>query len=136
MLNVFFFTTCGIWAQSTTTFPFTGTLQNWIVPNGVTQVVAQMCGAQGGLSTGQSQGNIAGGLGANMQTTLSVSPGSTLTIVVGQSGATSGIRLCSILSFFSLIYAIILFFSCLLTAECIFLVSCGAGGNNPISLYY
>jgi hypothetical protein len=109
MLSAVFFTTCGIWAQSTVNYSFTGALQSWIVPNGVTQVVAQMCGAQGGGSTAQSQGNIgvAGGRGASMQTTLSVTPGSMLTIVVGQCPDT-GIRRVyqSILSLFVRNYVI------------------------------
>jgi hypothetical protein len=72
-------------------FTATGAVQYWTVPSGVFSITAQMCGAQGGSSSGQSQGSIAGGLGASLITTLSVTPGSVLTIIVGTQGTSAGV---------------------------------------------
>ncbi len=68
------------------TFNFTGAPQTWTVPNGVTQVQVDIRGAQGGASL-PSPGNNPGGLGGRVQTSLTVTPGETLTLHVG--GTTS-----------------------------------------------
>jgi len=58
-------------------FDYTGSLQNFTVPSGVTQVTINARGATGG------SGSSAGGNGANLTSTFSVTPGQTLYAVVG-----------------------------------------------------
>ena len=61
------------------TFNYTGAIQQFIVPNRVTSIQVNAIGAKGGTGArGQ-----AGGAGANITTTLNVSPGQVLYIVVG-----------------------------------------------------
>ncbi len=71
-----------IWlhAQTTVTFPYSGSLQNWTVPTGVTSVTVKLWGAGGGGSDGS------GGSGAFLKGTLTVTPGNTLYIIVGGGG--------------------------------------------------
>eukprot|EP01034_Spumella_vulgaris_P024817 gene24817-biopygen21453 len=69
---------------STQTFSYTGAVQNFIVPSGVTSITANLYGAASGTGGGGTQG-----YGAQMITTLSVTPGSTLYVYVGGIGATS-----------------------------------------------
>ncbi|HEX2901369.1 MAG TPA: hypothetical protein VHS96_16765, partial [Bacteroidia bacterium] len=64
-----------------TTFNYTGSIQTYTVPIGVTSITIDASGAQGGGSNGG-----AGGLGARMTGTFAVSPGQVLSIVVGQQG--------------------------------------------------
>lgn len=60
-------------------FGYTGGLQKFIVPNRVTSIQVNAIGAKGGTGgTGQ-----VGGAGANITTTLNVTPGQVLYIVVG-----------------------------------------------------
>lgn len=64
---------------NTQTFSYTGFLQPFIVPNRVTSIQVNAIGAKGGTGArGQS-----GGAGANITTTLNVTPGQVLYIVVG-----------------------------------------------------
>ena len=66
---------------NTYNFSYTGSIQKFIVPNGVSKIEVNAIGAKGGNGTnGQS-----GGAGANITTTLDVNPGQTLYIVVGGS---------------------------------------------------
>jgi hypothetical protein len=65
-----------------TIFNYTGTTANYVVPAGVTSIRIDASGAQGGDGSGGS-----GGLGATMTGTFSVTPGETLTVIVGQQGA-------------------------------------------------
>src|SRR5690606_18908652 len=60
------------------TFNYTGTIDSWEVPTGVTEITIEAYGAQGG--------NTNGGKGAKMQGSFSVTPGEVLNIVVGQQG--------------------------------------------------
>jgi len=62
------------------TFYSTGTYQYWTVPAGVTSVTILTKGASGGYTTGSVAGK-----GASMQGTFNVTPGQTLTILVGES---------------------------------------------------
>jgi hypothetical protein len=66
-------------AQTTQTFPYTGTIQTYTVPAGVTAVTIVAKGAQGG-------GNISGpgGKGASVQGDFAVNPGDVLRVLVGQ----------------------------------------------------
>ena len=64
---------------NTQTFSYTGAIQQFIVPNRVTSIQVKSIGARGGIGArGQ-----AGGAGANITTTLNVTPGQLLYIVVG-----------------------------------------------------
>jgi hypothetical protein len=69
----------------TVTFNFTGALQTWVVPSGVTSVNIQAFGAQGNAN---AAGVSFGGLGGSATGTLAVTPGETLFINVGGGGAT------------------------------------------------
>ena len=62
-------------------YTYTGSNQSFVVPSGVTSVTVYMWGAGGGAGLG---GN--GGAGCYVQGVLTVVPGETLTIVVGQGG--------------------------------------------------
>jgi len=61
------------------TFNFTGAVQTWVVPAGVTSVDIQAFGAQGN----RNAFSVAGGLGGSASGTLAVAPGNTLYIMVG-----------------------------------------------------
>jgi hypothetical protein len=81
-------------ATSPTTFSFTGGTQTFTVPDGVTQLTVDAFGAQGGSggtctvdSTPICGTPGAGGLGAHSTGTVTVTPGETLTVVVGGHGA-------------------------------------------------
>lgn len=70
------------------TFTYTGLFQTFTVPAGITQITVYMWGAGGGgafVTSGFTPGN--GGAGAMVQGLLSVTPGSTLTIIVGGGGS-------------------------------------------------
>ncbi|MGE0568032.1 MAG: T9SS type A sorting domain-containing protein [Bacteroidia bacterium] len=73
----------------TNTFSYTGSLQTYTVPTGVTQITIEARGAQGGDNI--SLTNL-GGKGAQMIGTFTTTPGQVLNIIVGQKGfnATSG----------------------------------------------
>lgn len=62
-------------------YNYTGTIDEWIVPAGVTNVNIKVKGAEGSYSTSS---NIAPGLGAIMIGDFVVSPGDTFKILVGQ----------------------------------------------------
>jgi hypothetical protein len=64
-----------------TTFGYAGDDQDFVVPAGVTQVVVKLWGAGGG-----SHNTADGGAGGFVTGTLAVTPGETLTIVIGQGG--------------------------------------------------
>lgn len=66
------------WAQ--TTFNYTGTVQTYTVPAGITSINISASGAQGG---GEGAG---GGMGATMSGDFVVTPGQVLTVIVGQQG--------------------------------------------------
>src|SRR5690606_26581730 len=58
----------------------------WTVPSCITQIKIDCSGAQGGDNYGLIGQNL-GGKGARMQGTFNVSPGQTLSIIVGQRGS-------------------------------------------------
>ncbi|MGW2206421.1 PxKF domain-containing protein, partial [Streptomyces sp. NPDC001774] len=70
-------------AQQTEAFTFTGAVQQWTVPAGVTSIHVVADGAQGGQD---------GGLGARVESDLTVAPGQVLDIYAGGAGerATGG----------------------------------------------
>lgn len=71
-------------SQTTINFNYTGGPQSWTVPNCVTSITFTIAGAQGGGS--------AGGLGATVTGTVTVSPGQTFTFSAGgmPSGTSGG----------------------------------------------
>jgi hypothetical protein len=75
-------------SNAQTTFNYTGSLQTYTVPAGVTSIRIDGSGAQGGsVSTSCAA---TGGLGARMVGDFSVTPGEVLSIMVGQQGLTNG----------------------------------------------
>ncbi len=69
-------------AQTTdTTFDYTGSLQSFTVPAGVTQLTIEAAGAQGGNSPLRNGGN-----GARLISNFAVVPSQTLQIIVGGAG--------------------------------------------------
>jgi hypothetical protein len=68
-------------APYTQTFSYTGADQSWTVPAGVTSVTAKMWGAGGGSGRNGTAGTGAYGTG-----TISVTPGNTYKVIVGQGG--------------------------------------------------
>ena len=73
-------------ANPVTAFSYTGANQSYVVPLGVSTVNVYMWGAGGGGNSGSHPTNY-GGAGAYVQGTLTVTPGETLTIIVGQGGS-------------------------------------------------
>lgn len=73
--------------QKSVTFSYTGSKQTWTVPTSVEKVWVTAYGAQGGPfeDGGGSQWDI-GGLGGMVSGEISVTPGQTLNIYVGQKG--------------------------------------------------
>lgn len=73
------------------TFNYTGGQQTWVVPAGITSIQVDARGAQGGNSSGIYTSIIClGGKGGRVQSTLSVTPGETIYIVVAGAGSSSG----------------------------------------------
>ena len=72
------------WGQITT-FGYTGSLQTYTVPLGVTSIRIECSGAQGGSGNGGP-----GGLGATMIGTFAVTPGEVLDVIVGERGLQYG----------------------------------------------
>ncbi len=70
------------------TFNYSGSIQTWNVPTGVTSITIEAWGAQGG-STSYGGYSYTGGQGARMRGTFTVTPGDLLQIVVGGMGASS-----------------------------------------------
>ncbi len=75
------------------TFAATGGLQTYLVPGGICGVSLEVTGASGGASldlsgTSEQGATAPGGLGAVVSAHVPVDPGTTLDIVVGQSGVT------------------------------------------------
>lgn len=75
-------------AVAQTPFSYTGSLQTYTVPAGITSVRIEAAGAQGGSVT--TSCTASGGLGARMQGDVAVTPGEVLTILVGQQGLSNG----------------------------------------------
>lgn len=79
-----------LFAQITDTYSYTGSTQTFTVPTGVTSVSVKVWGAggAGSLYTGAGYAG-SGGSGALVKGTIAVTPGQTLTIVVGGGGRLS-----------------------------------------------
>lgn len=74
-------------AQSVT-FNYTGAMQQYVVPPGVTGLCYTVCGAQG---QGNGQNSMLGGLGGRVMGVLAVTPGQVLQIYVGGGGVATNI---------------------------------------------
>ena len=72
------FALSGVFGQTTETFNFTGGSQTWTVPTCVTSITVTVSGAQGG--------GTAGGNGAVVSGTITVSPGDIITVNAGGQG--------------------------------------------------
>lgn len=73
-------------ATVTCVYTYSGAAETWTVPEGVTEITAEVFGAQGG-----SNGNFTtGGLGGKATSTLPVAPGEDLVITVGGAGGDGG----------------------------------------------
>jgi len=68
-----------------TTLSYTGSMQTYTVPAGVTSLDIETSGAQGGIGTS----TYTGGLGARIKGTFTVTPGQVLKVLVGQKGGDS-----------------------------------------------
>ncbi len=73
--------------SQTTVFSYTGLVQTYTVPAGVNSIQIESTGAKGGKGTNALTG--AGGNGAEMIGTFSVTPGQVLNVLVGQQGGGS-----------------------------------------------
>jgi|GEM_PF-3173397 len=73
-------------SSGTQTFNYTGSIDNFTVPAGVTSLVIEAKGAQGGTSNGS--GTNEGGRGAYIKGTVTVTPGQVLKVLVGGQGGT------------------------------------------------
>ena len=72
------------------TFEYTGALQHYEVPTGITTLIVNLWGAAGGTGV-IDNGNKPGGNGAFVSCTLSVTAGETLTLLVGEGGQLRGV---------------------------------------------
>lgn len=72
--------------EQTSTFTYTGAAQEWVVPAGVTTVQVVARGASGGCGYDSTIEYGLGGLGGQVTTTMTVTPGETLYLYVGGSG--------------------------------------------------
>jgi Glycine rich protein len=75
----------GLATPVVTTYNFTGAVQTFTVPAGITSVNLKTWGAQGN----RNAGGIAGGLGGYAEGNLAVTPGQVLNVFVGGGAATS-----------------------------------------------
>ena len=79
-------TSCGV-VTGSATFNYTGSAQTWVVPTCVTSITVEMWGASGGGSSTGGSGQ--SGRGGYVTGDLSVSPGETYYVYVGQQGGVS-----------------------------------------------
>ena len=78
--------TCEVGVTSVA-FDFTGAIETWEVPSGVTQITVKSWGAGGG--TNPAPHNATGGGGGYAEATLTVDACQALAIVVGEAGTTT-----------------------------------------------
>jgi hypothetical protein len=78
-------TTITVQEQDPETFSYTGVIQTYTVPDGVTSIKVKCWGAAGG--------SVYGGAGGYAGGDVSVTPGDTIQVVVGQGGRTGGSNL-------------------------------------------
>jgi gliding motility-associated-like protein len=73
-------------AQTVQTFSYTGTVQTFTVPSCVTSLTVKAWGAGGHKGGNDTYNGASGGAGAFVQSTINVTPGQTLNIIVGGAG--------------------------------------------------
>ncbi len=73
---------------ATVQFDYTGAEQTWVVPAGVTEITVVAAGAQGGDNADDGCFDF-GGPGGRVTATIAVTPGQTITVVVGGHGGDS-----------------------------------------------
>ena len=89
LLFLLFISNIKIGAQVIANYSFTGAVQTFVVPCGVTSINVKAWGAGGSGGGVDTYSGAIGGGGAFIQTTLAVTPGQTLSIIVG-GGALGG----------------------------------------------
>jgi gliding motility-associated-like protein len=89
LLYLLFISNIKIGAQVIANYSFTGAVQTFVVPCGVTSINVKAWGAGGSGGGVDTYPGAIGGGGAFIQTTLAVTPGQTLSIIVG-GGALGG----------------------------------------------
>lgn len=72
------------------TFTYTGSDQSWTVPSGVTSINVKLWGGGGGSNYESGNPSAKGGAGGFVKFTISVTPGSSLTVKVGGKGNNPG----------------------------------------------
>ena len=75
--------------SSVATVAYTGGLQTWVVPAGVTSLLVHAYGASGAKCTHSTDCTAAGGLGGHIAATVTVTPLSTMYINIGGMGGTT-----------------------------------------------
>ena len=78
-------TTTTVQEQEPETFSYTGAIQTYTVPDGVTSIKVKCWGAAGGAGAGGK-----GGAGGYVESNVSVTPGEVLNVTVGQGGKSKG----------------------------------------------
>ncbi|WP_066757255.1 glycine-rich protein [Crocinitomix algicola] len=78
-------------SQDVITFDYTGTVQTYTVPAGITRIHIEAFGAQGGTALNDAADCIIGGLGGQAEGELDVTPGDVLNIYVGGKGEAGNI---------------------------------------------
>ena len=90
LCSIFSFTGIGDIKAQETTFSYTGAVQTYTVPVGVTSIQLETWGAQGGSTTGLDGLPATGGLGGYAIGNLDVTPGQVLNVYVGGAGVPAG----------------------------------------------
>lgn len=72
------------WWTSEVPFAYTGSLQTYVVPSGITSIQVDMAGGAGGGASNTEPGG--GRAGGRVQATIPVTPGQTLYVAVGGAG--------------------------------------------------
>lgn len=73
--------------SKTVTVPYSGAMQSWTVPAGVTSITVDAQGGAGGLNSDELAYSDREGYGARVQAVLAVTPGQVLNIFVGGKGS-------------------------------------------------
>ena len=81
LLSAVIFSAIASFGQTTQTFNFTGQMQTFVVPQGVTSIKVDLSGASGGNAE-----TAVGGQGGRVECIVPVTPGETLQIYVGGAG--------------------------------------------------
>ena len=76
--------------QLTTTFSYTGSIQTFVVPIGADSITVMAWGGGGSGGGSDSYGGAAGGGGAYITSTIPVTPGQTLSVIVGGGALIGG----------------------------------------------